>query len=229
MPLKDLDWAKIIEWLRGLDWGSVPAWAGALSLFLAFRVFLRDRSNAERAQVDLIGVWATWHRFIPETLAEKPYDITVRICAKNASELPVQIVRLAYEIETQWIHKGGMIAGKPTQGFADRIWVPPQEPLEKELTVSVADSRPEGALMLAVIPGQDVDCTIRWLLLVDNAGRKWEVRPGKGSRAKRVKWYRRRRQYRGVQWEFTPQQKLFPVTRKPSRKLFQRGRRPRDP
>jgi hypothetical protein len=44
--------------IKDLDWGSVPAWLGAGSLLLAFVVFLRNRGNAERAQVDLIGAWA---------------------------------------------------------------------------------------------------------------------------------------------------------------------------
>lgn len=45
--------------LLTLDWGSVPAWLGAGSLLLAFRIFWRDRSNAERSQVDLVGAWGT--------------------------------------------------------------------------------------------------------------------------------------------------------------------------
>jgi hypothetical protein len=45
--------------LLNLAWGSVPAWLGAVSLLLAFRIFWRDRSNAERSQVDLVGAWGT--------------------------------------------------------------------------------------------------------------------------------------------------------------------------
>jgi len=92
MPLQDfgdLDWRAAAEWLRDLDWGSVPAYAAAASLLLAFRLFLRDRRNAERAQVDLVGVWGMWERTaLPEDLADRPYDVTVRVFIRNASELP---------------------------------------------------------------------------------------------------------------------------------------------
>jgi hypothetical protein len=44
-------------WLGDLEWGNVPAWLGAGSLILAFVVFMRDRRNDDRSQVDLVGAW----------------------------------------------------------------------------------------------------------------------------------------------------------------------------
>jgi hypothetical protein len=40
-----------------LDWGSVSAWLGAISIILAFRIFMRDRANTDRAQVNTTAVW----------------------------------------------------------------------------------------------------------------------------------------------------------------------------
>ena len=47
-----------LEW-SDIDWGSAPTWVagvlGGLSLVLALSIFLRDRTNAERAHVDRVG------------------------------------------------------------------------------------------------------------------------------------------------------------------------------
>jgi hypothetical protein len=50
---------KVLVLVSDLDWGNVPAWLGALSLILAYRVFMRDRYNAQRGQMDKLGAWAT--------------------------------------------------------------------------------------------------------------------------------------------------------------------------
>src|ERR687892_960897 len=67
------------------------------------------------------------------------------------------------------------------------IDVPPQEawasrPFEHDLS----DLAPEAASQLDPIDG--VRCEIAWHLVVDNAGRTWELRPGNGRRAKRIRW-----------------------------------------
>ena len=55
-------------WLKSLDYGSVPAWIGALSLLLAFRIFVGDRRSADRSQADQVGVWLKleYERAAPE-------------------------------------------------------------------------------------------------------------------------------------------------------------------
>ena len=74
--------------------------------------------------------------------------------------------------------------------MSGRITVPPQDTWRQDVNytpASIANLAPEAAEMLAVIEG--VRCVAKWMLLIDNAGRRWEVRPSKGSRAKRAKWY----------------------------------------
>jgi len=47
-----------------LDWGTVPAWVGAIltsgSLALGFYVLLRDRRKEERTEASLVVCWRVW-------------------------------------------------------------------------------------------------------------------------------------------------------------------------
>jgi hypothetical protein len=203
--LGDFDWDSAAARLSDVDWGSVPAWAGAASLLLAFRVFLRDRSNTERAQVDLIGTWATVeYNNVP--LSADRYETTVDLYIRNASELPVEVVQTAYEVHTTWIGKAQVWPGlRPLAVYSGRETVPPQDTWRKQLNytpASIANLAPEGAEMLTLFEG--VRCVANWMLLIDNAGRRWDVRPSKGSRAKRARWYRRRKEYKYVRWDPNP-------------------------
>jgi hypothetical protein len=197
MPLPDIG---DIEW-GSLDWGSVPAWVGALSLLLAFRVFLRDRSNAERAQVDLIGAWGTTQYEIKWPTDSRRVETAIaRVFIRNASALPIEVERLSCRIETTWVvpinvaekrydHAHGV---KSESLFIEKVTVVPDNTWESlDDRFNLRDMAPEGAVQLS--PFQGVRCVVTALLVVDNAGRRWELRPGKEGRAKRVRWYRRSR------------------------------------
>lgn len=41
---------------------------------------------------------------------------------------------------------------------------------------------------------ESVRCVVRWLLVIDSAGRRWELQPGNGHRANRVTRYSRRKE-----------------------------------
>ena len=191
--------------LLDLDWGSVPAWLGAGSLLLAFRIFWRDRSNAERSQVDLVGAWGTteYERRSPDA-PERIEQVTVHLFIRNASELPVEVAQLACDLETRWLVPDGELAYRPVAGvqphrcFIDRIVVAPQYTWDGSYDFNIEHLAPENAVQLDLIRG--VVAVIRWLLIIDNAGRKWEVRPGSGTRARRVRWYSRREEYQPAWW-----------------------------
>jgi hypothetical protein len=70
--------------------------------------------------------------------------------------------------------------------------VPPGDTLTMPFPVNVAHLAPEGAVQLFPIRG--VTATASWLLVIDNVGRRWVVRPREG-RAKRWRWYRRREEH----------------------------------
>jgi hypothetical protein len=60
--------------------------------------------------------------------------------------------------------------------------------------------------------GEGVRCEIAWLLIRDNAGRRWEVRPGIARRAKRIRWYHRPKEFQPLLW-FSPLMRRFLVIR----------------
>jgi hypothetical protein len=199
-----------------LDWGSIPQWLavpGSLSVVLAFLVFRRDRENADRAQVDRVSAWATadhegdW----PNVSERRVEEGTLRCHLRNSSEVPVLIVQVAWRVDTRW-----MVAddAQSTPGQAD-VWsvepgtesvrmfgdpqrVPPGETQEWSQPVNVAHTAPRGATALDPIRGIAVH--VDWLLIVDNAGRRWEVRPETGGRAKRVGRRWRPREYMPRRW-----------------------------
>jgi len=185
-----------LEWVKDLDWGNVPAFAGALSLFLAFSIFVRDRSNADRAQVDLIGTWAKIEHY-PKTPDE---NARVRLFIKNSSQLPMEIVQLAFDVHGRWLIPSGPDSQRSTPGvnprrhFLDDLGSSaPDETWSNSFQVNVADTMPQEDASLNFL--ESARCSIMWLLLIDNAGRRWEIQPGKGGRAKRVRWYSRLREY----------------------------------
>jgi len=144
--MPSLDW----EW-KDVDLGSLPAWLGAFSLLLAYRIFRNDRTNAERAQVDLIGAWAepasTWREISAYEVRTQPY-------IRNSSELPVEVKMLAYEIHTTWLVGDVHIetAGSPVvKQFLYDVSVPPQQTWDNAGTpapANVAHTAPEGGLGL---------------------------------------------------------------------------------
>jgi hypothetical protein len=219
--MPSLDW----EW-KDVDLGSLPAWLGAFSLLLAYRIFRIDRTNAERAQVDLIGAWATPtydRRWLKETAEGRNVggqEVSVQPYIRNASELPVEIRTLAYEIHTTWlVQTDGGMAYEPVDGspvvkqFLYDVGVAPQQTWDNAGTASpanVAHTAPEGGLQLSIVRG--VWCEVSWLLVVDNAGRRWELRPAKGRRARRIRWYHRPREYQPGDW-FSPLMRRFTVKR----------------
>ncbi len=136
--------------LNEIHWGSVPAWIAAagsllasLSLVLAFLVFRRDRENAERAQVDRLGAWATAtyeRRFpdIPNPPRVEVGEVTGHV--RNGSELPVRVVYLKVLVETRWlvedkaqsqprlpVWESGVRGTEPLRQFVDDLLVPPGE------------------------------------------------------------------------------------------------------
>jgi hypothetical protein len=80
---------------------------GAFSLLLAYRIFRIDRTNAERAQVDLIGAWAT------PTYPGTGTEVGVQACIRNGSELPIKVKTLALEIHTSWLCRPAMLRTDP--------------------------------------------------------------------------------------------------------------------
>jgi hypothetical protein len=193
---------------------DIPALLSAISVVLAFVVFIRDRMNQDRRQVDSVGAWARveYERRGPID-EERVEEGRVVAQIRNASELPVRIRQIGYRTTTLWFVEDtaqsrlpdGIGVFTPTPGteplrtFHEDVVVPPGQTLELPFDVNVAHTAPAGAIQLDLLRG--IDCHVDWLLVLDNAGRKWHLRPQKGRRARRVRsWSRRRDEYMPRSW-----------------------------
>lgn len=195
------------------DLGSIPAWIGAGSLLLAFRIFLRDRSKSERAQVEAVGVWADIKRE-PISPRSSPglAEAEVRIRIKNGSDLPIEVSLLFFTFNTLW--------GIPLHGeaspFSARRFVPgkpdairhmgpgviaPQETWDSEwFWVNLAHTASSNDVAELAISNEGVKCIVH-CLVIDNAGRRWEARQRRGKPARRIRWYSRPGKYYPMEWE----------------------------
>jgi hypothetical protein len=187
-----------------VDLGTVPSWLGAGSLLLAFVIFFRDRGNSDRTQVDRLGTWFTekYERRVPGLSKDqgRVEEAAIEVHVRNASDLPLHVVQLAYEVRTAWmipVEPAGPVpvhvraAGNGVvQQFLNDFRVPPGETLNMSFPVNVAHLAPEEAVQLWMERG--VTAVASWLLVIDNVGRRWVVRPREG-RARRWRWWRRER------------------------------------
>ena len=82
--------------------------------------------------------------------------------------------------------------------FPENISVPPQETRELRFGVNVAHMAPEGATQLDLFYG--IRAHVEWLLVVDNAGRRWIVHPESGRRARRKGRRWRPKEYMPHDW-----------------------------
>jgi hypothetical protein len=92
--------------------------------------------------------------------------------------------------------------------FVGRFLLSPDDKqvIVDKMEVPVGQQAPENAAFLAISDG--ILCAVDWFLAVDNAGRRWEVRPGQGKRARRIRWYSYRRRYYPSDWHHPV---LFPL------------------
>lgn len=92
-----------------------PAWMGDLSsivsaalaglaLLVTLWLLARDRRNADRQQVDHLGMWLEplWLRKPPDE-SERLVDVKVQASIKNANHVPLRIVQMACQITTSWM------------------------------------------------------------------------------------------------------------------------------
>jgi hypothetical protein len=109
------------------------------------------------------------------------------IYVRNGSQLPVEVKQLAYSMYTRWWKPvlgsklvSEQVPGKvPIRAFVNDLRIPPRRTWNNKAypyEFDVAHTVPERAQQLDLVQG--VRCEIDWLLLIDNAGVKWEIQPG---------------------------------------------------
>lgn len=201
-----------IAFLKDLDMGTVPAWFGGASLILALIIFMRDHSSMERKDVDSVAVWwnIDYTRREPTDPA-KAADANIKIHLRNVGNLPVEIRAMDYRISSLWLVRdlakwpkredGSMIEpgdldfsegawksapGGAIEGHLGRIRIPPSDTVVSgPHHVNLRETAPRHADQLFQDDG--VRCEIKRIGIIDNAGRKWEVRPGSGKRSLRIR------------------------------------------
>jgi hypothetical protein len=171
------------------DWGNIPAWLGAGSLLLAFWIFVRDRANNDRAQVDMVGVWWQWEDRAADGL--KAAAPQVKLILRNGNDVPVRVARTALRIREHGMGPKDQNIGHVHA--ATVLWGPvlvaPHATWESE-PVPIIELERFG---IHGQPDETVTCRILWAIVVDNSGRVWETRHIKGKRAQRVRWWSLRR------------------------------------
>jgi hypothetical protein len=204
LPSSDMvNGAIVPDWLRDVDMATAGWLWAAGSLLLAFVIFLRDRRNAERAQVELIGAWGEGEYEIKPPGGGDVLQATIYTHLRNASELPVVVKQLAYNVHTRWsvedhgrpskllqVYKP-VDATEPHRAFVYDVRLAPGE--TKDLTpheVNLEHLAPGGSRQLDMVGGVRVQ--VAWLLVIDTAGHRWVIEPHKGGRAKKVRWWWRR-------------------------------------
>ncbi|MER5451199.1 hypothetical protein ABT065_37175 [Streptomyces sp. NPDC002764] len=204
-----------MEWLSKADWGTVPAWLGAGSLILAFRVFLRDRRNAERNQVDSVGAWGSIESIKSKNGQFGVQTAIMRLSIKNSSDLPVDIVDATFGVAARLINSTGKEVALRESGYRAEISAQ-QHPEEEKFRVGVRRLppgetwvSPHGFDITFNYPDVDDSGKLRWdiqfvvlsLIVLDNAGRVWQLRPASGSRAREVRWYNKKRVLPKMWWK----------------------------
>jgi hypothetical protein len=196
------------------NWGDVPEWLAAGSLLLAFRIFLRDRARSDRAQADKVGIWGKIKRDPSFLSGQRVDDVEVQMCIRNASDLPIEVIQIAWTLQTRWGIPFGdnkpypelpirqYVKGKAdVMRFLGAVGAAPQETWQSQwYKVNLTHTAPADDAMLLIF-SEGVKCVISYALITDNAGRRWEVRQRQGKSAKRIRWYSRSAPHYPMEWQ----------------------------
>jgi hypothetical protein len=191
-------------WLQNLAAaGELLSGLGALSLFLALWIFIRDRRASDRAQIDQLAAWAEAIPDAFELTEGQPFWVNARVFLRNASTLPIEIVHVGVNVQSTWRVPDHEQSGKlvpiwePVEGikespfFFGRFRLPPDDTHVQSHQKDLSDDVPPESVGLWY--GNGLVCDFRTILVTDNAGRRWRIRPGRGGPAKRLRWYSRQR------------------------------------
>ncbi|TCC19993.1 hypothetical protein [Kribbella sindirgiensis] len=157
-----LAWISIC-WGRSLDWGSLAEWVGGVgtagALLLGLRILQRDHASSEKAQIDQVGWWygptGLRYGWIMTNYSTLPAHVSIE---------PADPDRPISQMDSS---KVGTFPPEARAMSPDGLTVPPGETF---MFFDFLDKNTEGGSRDA----------IKWMVVMDNAGRKWEHKFGTG-------------------------------------------------
>jgi hypothetical protein len=174
-----------------LQLGTVPDWVAGLALPLAVLAIVRDHEDRRRGQVAQVGAWCD------EVTYNKDHgEFRTILHIRNGSHFPVAVYIIAYQIS--------VLGPPPTPGSSQgqdnarevsssSAWVvgtiAPGEDWTRETGYSLEQL---GLSATTVERGYSAEATITQLVVTDNAGRTWNVRPHSARTSRH--WHRYRPQ-----------------------------------
>lgn len=182
------------------DLSDIGNFLAGLALPLAVGIFYRDRRAANRAQVDLLALWIEVDAEL-KRVPGQPHWVQVRALIRNASNLPIEITHVGVDIRPNWLVQDILQTDKRLEVYKGReaptnsmtfggFRLAPGVTHEQEHTIDVSGGAPAGSPML--MPGSALTTQFRTALVIDNAGRRWRLRPGERGPAQFVRRYRRK-------------------------------------
>jgi hypothetical protein len=127
------------------------------------------------------------------------------VLIRNRSKLPIEIVHVGVKLRPIWVVPDHLqpdqVRSKASSVFMPRetetstfifqgIRLAPGATHEQAPKIDVGDSAP--ARSLGISPVRGIICEFRSVLVIDNAGRRWRLQPGRAGSAKRVRPGRKR-------------------------------------
>jgi hypothetical protein len=196
-------------WLQEL--AAIGDFLAGITLFLLVWIFNRDRRAADRAQVDKLAVWIEWDSDLGRSPGE-PFYVNVRVHLRNASKLPIEIVHVGVDVRSRWAAPDILQADKrvgvfkPVEGTEKSTFIfgairlAPDQTYERlPYRLDISHHAPARSGMLWADRG--IVCEFRSILVIDNAGRRWRLRPGRSGSAERVPRGRKRKdEYEPRDW-----------------------------
>ncbi|WET76888.1 hypothetical protein P3102_22555 [Amycolatopsis sp. QT-25] len=176
----------------GLDWGNVPSWFTAASFSAAAYVIFRDRTHKRRQQLDSTGFWGEVTSGTFMQSGEERTQITPILYIKNASNLPVYVISVDYEvfaILADLQKTSGYRKPRPLhfKGNLSHATIPPGETKEIVGSSNIITGRyiqskiqmdDESTMTAAMI--------VKEVRVQDNSGKTWKVHPRTGSGFERL-------------------------------------------
>jgi hypothetical protein len=184
-------------WLQEL--AAIGDFLAGITLFLLVWIFIRDRRVADRAQIDQFAAWIEWDSDLERPPGE-PFYVNVRVLLRNVSKLPIEIIHVGVDIRARWTVEDlqaeeHVAVSKPVEGtekptFMIRgVRLAPNQTYEQNHRQDMSHHAPARPVLLW--PDGGIVCKFRSILVIDNAGRRWRVRPGQAGSAERVPWGRK--------------------------------------